>query len=57
MGDKSGCFEALFTLGDKPEIKWSFAKEELERLGFSTTFDYLIENAKRVMKNTIYFPH
>ena len=57
VGDKSGCFEALFTLGDKPEIKWSFAKEELERLGFSTTFDYLIENAKRVNEKYYLFPH
>ena len=57
VGDKSGCFEALFTLGDKPEIKWSSAKEELERLGFSTTFDYLIENAKRVNEKYYLFPH
>ena len=57
VGDKSGCFEALFTLGDKPEIKWSFAKKELERLGFSTTFDYLIENAKRVNEKYHLFPH
>ena len=57
VGDKSGCFEALFTLGDKPEVKWNFAKEELERLGFSSTFDYLIENAKRVNENYHLFPH
>ena len=57
VGEKSGCFEALFTLGDKPEIKWSFAKEELERLGFSTTFDYLIENAKRVNEKYHLFTH
>ena len=47
----------LFYTRDKPEIKWSFAKEELERLGFSTTFDYLIENAKRVNEKYHLFPH
>lgn len=27
VGESSGCFEALFTLGDKPEVKWDFAKQ------------------------------
>ena len=24
-GDDTGCYEALFTLGDKPELKWNYA--------------------------------
>ena len=57
VGDKSGCFEALFTLGDKPEAKWSFAIEELQKLGYDSTFSYLLENAKRVNENYHLFPH
>ena len=31
-GDEAGCYEALFTLGDKPELKWDFALTQLEQL-------------------------
>ena len=29
-GDEAGCYEALFTLVDKPEIKWDFALAQLK---------------------------
>src|ERR1700709_504140 len=35
-GEKAGCREALFTLGDKPELRYSAAREALSRLGFTT---------------------
>ena len=47
-GDEAGCYEALFTLGDKPELKWDFALTQLEQLGFSSTHDYLISSMKKV---------
>src|SRR5947207_4086593 len=41
QGREAGCHEALFTLGDKPELRYRAAREELERLGFPTTAAYL----------------
>src|SRR5947209_8920319 len=44
-GQKAGCKEALFTLGDKPELRYRIAREELDRLGHSTKLSYLAEAA------------
>src|SRR5258707_6928591 len=33
-GAAAGCTQALFTLGDKPELRYKSAREELARLGF-----------------------
>ena len=41
VGVSAGCYEALFTLGDKPEVKWDFALEQLKSFGFSSTHEYL----------------
>ena len=40
-GAAAGCTEALFTLGDKPELRYRVAREELAALGFGTTIEYL----------------
>ena len=40
-GQAAGCKEALFTLGDKPELRYSAAREALVELGYSTTLEYL----------------
>src|SRR5207248_7975970 len=40
-GVQAGCQEALFTLGDKPELKYQAARRALGRLGYQTTIDYL----------------
>ena len=37
----AGCREALFTLGDKPELRYRAAREELAALGCATTLEYL----------------
>ncbi len=42
-GEEAGCYEALFTLGDKPELKWDYALTQLKLLGFSSTHDYLLK--------------
>src|SRR6202047_4366390 len=44
-GAKAGCKEALFTLGDKPELRYAAAREVLARLGHATTLSYLAEMA------------
>lgn len=56
-GAKAGCDEALFTLGDKPELRYRAARDELERLGHATTVDYLHEVAGRVLRETGLLPH
>jgi FO synthase len=56
-GAKAGCHEALFTLGDKPELRYSAAREELAALGHETTLAYLAEMAGLVLKETGLLPH
>ncbi len=56
-GRDAGCAEALFTLGDKPELKWKPAAEALAALGHSTTLDYLAAMAELVFKETGLLPH
>lgn len=56
-GAKAGCKEALFTLGDKPELRYSAARRGLAELGYATTFDYLAAMAQRVFDDTGLLPH
>ena len=56
-GAAAGCREALFTLGDKPELRYRAARAELDALGFETTLDYLAHVARRVLEETGLLPH
>ena len=56
-GAKEGCQEALFTLGEKPELRYKAAREALAELGFESTIDYVIEIADAVLKETGLIPH
>src|SRR3954447_8060157 len=56
-GAAAGCREALFTLGDKPELRYRVAREELEALGCETTLDYLARAAEAVLGETGLLPH
>jgi FO synthase len=56
-GARAGCDEALFTLGDKPELRYRVARDELARLGFGSTLEYLAHCAKRVFEETGLLPH
>ena len=56
-GAKSGCHEALFTLGDNPEHRYQAARDELDALGFGSTLDYLAHCARLVFDETGLFPH
>ena len=56
-GAELGCKEALFTLGEKPELRYKAAREGLKALGFETTLDYLLHVAERVFRETGLLPH
>ena len=52
-----GCREALFTLGDKPELRYPRARAELDALGYPTTIAYLVAAARAVFAATGLLPH
>src|SRR2546421_1242717 len=56
-GEEAGCKEALFTLGDKPELRYDVARRELRALGHETTIAYLAEAARLVFEETGVLPH
>ncbi|MEZ7944147.1 MAG: 5-amino-6-(D-ribitylamino)uracil--L-tyrosine 4-hydroxyphenyl transferase CofH [Halioglobus sp.] len=57
QGASVGCQEALFTLGEKPELRYSAARRALQEMGFSSTLDYVKEVARRVLAETGLLPH
>lgn len=57
QGARAGCKEVLFTLGDKPEMRYASARRALDDLGHPTTLDYLGEVARRVLDETGLLPH
>ncbi len=56
-GARLGCQEALFTLGEKPELRYSAARRALADLGFADTLSYLRYVASRVLAETGLLPH
>src|ERR687896_190238 len=56
-GAVAGCHEALFTLGDKPELRYRAARTELSELGYETTLEYLARAADAVLAETGLLPH
>jgi FO synthase len=56
-GEAAGCTEALFTLGDKPELRYSRARAALDQLGYASTLDYLRAMAALVLKEANVLPH
>ncbi len=57
QGQAQGCKEALFTLGDKPELRYQAARDALLELGHDTTLSYLHEMAALVLSETGLLPH
>ena len=57
QGEAAGCTEALFTLGDKPELRYETARKALAELGYSSTHDYLEAMCALVMEKTKLLPH
>jgi FO synthase len=56
-GAAAGCHEALFTLGDKPELRYRAAREELADVGCRTTIEYLARMCRLVLEETGLLPH
>ena len=56
-GVAAGCREALFTLGDQPEDRYSVARDALSAMGHETTLSYLREMAAAVLQATGLLPH
>jgi FO synthase len=56
-GEQAGCHEVLFTLGDKPELRYRVAREYLDRLGYANTIDYLAAMCALVLARTSLLPH
>lgn len=56
-GQEAGCTEALFTLGDKPELRYRSARDALKRLGAASTVDYLARMCDLVLRETSLLPH
>ncbi len=57
QGADLGCKEALFTLGEKPELRYRAAREWLAAHGYKTTLEYLHDAAKAVFEQTGLLPH
>jgi FO synthase len=56
-GQEAGCTEALFTLGDKPELRYPAARAWLDARGYDTTLAYLRAVAIQVIEATGLLPH
>ena len=56
-GEKLGCTEALFTLGERPELRFEEAQKWLTERGYKTTLEYLNAMCKVVIENSDLLPH
>jgi FO synthase len=57
QGEKLGCTEALFSLGDRPEALFPEMRETLRRLGYRSTLHYLEAMCELVLRETRLLPH
>ncbi|MGO9197779.1 MAG: 5-amino-6-(D-ribitylamino)uracil--L-tyrosine 4-hydroxyphenyl transferase CofH [Acidimicrobiales bacterium] len=56
-GRIAGCHEALFTLGERPELRYPGAQAWLEAHGFESTVAYLEEACRATIEHTGLLPH
>ncbi len=56
-GAQAGCHEALFTLGERPEMRYPAAADWLAANGYGSTIDYLVAMARLVLDETGLLPH
>ena len=56
-GEELGCTEALFSLGDKPELLFPEMRETLRHLGYKSTLHYLEAMCELVLRETSLLPH
>ncbi|MGA2399911.1 MAG: 5-amino-6-(D-ribitylamino)uracil--L-tyrosine 4-hydroxyphenyl transferase CofH [Steroidobacteraceae bacterium] len=57
QGAQLGCKEALFTLGERPELRYRVARQWLESQGFASTLHYVAHVAAAVRERTGLLPH
>ena len=57
QGERMGCTEALFSLGDKPELLFPQMRETLRHLGFKSTLHYLEAMCEKVLRESTLLPH
>ena len=56
-GRQAGCHEALFTLGERPELRYPSAARWLAERGYASTVDYLAAVCAAVLEETGLLPH
>ena len=56
-GQKAGCREALFVLGERPEQRYDEARAWLRRNGYDSTLEYLSAMCSLVLSETDLYPH
>jgi FO synthase len=56
-GRDAGCHEALFTLGERPELRYPAARDWLGMQGYESTVDYLAAVCRLVVEETGLLPH
>lgn len=56
-GEAKGCKEILFSLGEKPELRYEVARAGLARLGYARMTDYLADMCALVLAETTLLPH
>ena len=56
-GAEAGCHEALFTLGERPELRYDVARQWLTDHGYASTVEYLAAMCKMVVTETGLLPH
>jgi FO synthase len=57
QGARVGCHEALFTLGERPELRYPAARDWLAANGFASTVEYLVAMCRLVIDETGLLPH
>jgi 7,8-didemethyl-8-hydroxy-5-deazariboflavin synthase CofG subunit len=57
QGEKLGCTEALFSLGDKPELIFPEMRQTLHRFGYRSTLHYLEGMCELVLRESSLLPH
>ena len=56
-GEEQGCKELLFSLGEKPELRYEKAAGALAMLGYTRITDYLADMCALVLQETSLLPH
>jgi FO synthase len=56
-GQKIGCKEVLFSLGEKPERRYPQVQASLEKMGYQSMTDYLEDTCQQVIEQSNMLPH